>query len=354
MEYKDYYQTLGVDRSADADTIKKAFRRLAREYHPDVAKDKATAEARFKEVNEAYEVLGDPEKRRQYDELGSRWEQVRRAQAAGGARGPYAGAGVGDDFAQDPFSAFRRARGGTARQRGGVEWDFGGTGFSDFFETFFGGRPRGGAYRAGADPFGAFDEERGAEAGRGTRGARGAEAFQRRADSEAELMVTLEEAVRGSQRKITLRKTAQRSGETTTQSYQVRVPAGVREGQRIRLAGQGEAGLGGSGDLYLRVKYAKHPDFTVDRDDLFYDLEVAPWDAVLGTRVQVPTLDGPVRLNLPAGSRAGQKLRLAGKGLPRKGGGRGDLFVRLNLQIPPQPSDEQRARWEALRDAYPS
>lgn len=305
VEFRDYYETLGVSRSASADEIKTAFRKLARRYHPDVAKgaDKASAEEKFKGINEAYEVLSDPEKRQRYDELGAHWEH--------GAPPPPSG----------------RAGGG------GEEFEFEGTGFSDFFERFFGG---------GRHGFGADGAAGGEEDGRGF-------AFPGQ-DIEADLLVTLEEALQGATRQVTLRRPGAGGRGAAGQTYQVRIPAGVREGQRIRLAGQGHAGEGGgaAGDLYLRVRFARHPDFRVQGGDLHCDLDLAPWEAALGTKVTVPTLGGAAKVGVPAGSSTGRQIRLRGQGLPTADGGRGDLYVTVKVQVPSETSDAERALWEKL------
>jgi curved DNA-binding protein len=313
VKFQDYYETLGVARTASAEDIKQAFRKLARVHHPDVAKNKVAGEAKFKEINEAYEVLSDPEKRRRYDELGPNWQDDGRGPAPprGGTRGS--------------------ARAG----RSEPDFEFGGTGFSDFFESFFGGG------RAGFDgyrPSGA--------AGRGDED--GYE--QPGQDVEADLLVTLEEALRGSKRKVTLRRPGSNGQAERTDTYQVRIPAGVREGQRIRLAGQGGAGYvsGAAGDLYLRVRLARHPDFTVQGADLHCDLDLAPWEAVLGVQVKIPTLDGATSLRVPAGTAAGSQLRLRGLGLPREDGSRGDLYATARIQTPAAVSPEERVLWEQL------
>src|SRR5436309_11108300 len=243
VQFRDYYETLGVSKTATEDEIRSAFRKLARKYHPDVAKDKKTAEEKFKQINEAYEVLSDPDKRKKYDQLGANWNQP------GGFQ---------------PQPEWGGQRGGTFHQSGGdgggVQFEFGGTGFSDCFEAFFGGG-------RGRSAFGGF-------------GGRGA-TVERGADVEADIMVTLEEALHGSTRTVSLR----RAGSNKVENYQVKIPRGVHEGQRIRLAGQGEAGARGgkSGDLFLRVRLARHPDFTVEGSDLIHEVKVAPWQAVLGT-----------------------------------------------------------------------
>lgn len=309
IAYKDYYAILGVPRDASAADIKKAFRRLARQYHPDVAKDASTAEARFKELNEANAVLSDPESRRRYDALGPNWQDHERAST-------HTPRGSGDPFHDGP--GFR----------------FEGTGFSDFFEQFFGSRG-------------------GPSAGFGSRGgtrSRGATFRQPGEDLEGDLMVTLEEVVRGSTRVITLQRTDPRTGLAREENLRVRIPAGVGEGQRIRLAGKGYEGQGGGepGDLFLRVRYAAHPEFQASGADLHFELDLAPWEAVLGTTVRIPTLDGAVDLKVPAGTSSGQELRLRGRGLPRGDGTRGDLFATSVVHVPAQVTPEQKALWEQL------
>ncbi|RKX31009.1 MAG: J domain-containing protein [Verrucomicrobia bacterium] len=317
VQFKDYYQTLGVSKDASSDAIKKAFRDLARRTHPDKIQGagKAEAEVKFKEINEAYEVLRDPDKRRKYDTLGADWD---RPQGGG----------------------FRRSRAGSRTGGFGVpgeegyEFHFGGTGFSDFFEQFFG---------MGADPRERGPRFRAHRSGPSAQRIRGS-------DVEAEILVTLEEALNGSNRQISLRKIDSTTGAEQTQRFQVKIPKGVRESQRIRLAGQGEAGIGGggSGDLFLKVRYAQHPFFTVDGDRLIYDLDLAPWEAVLGTVVTLETLEGHVNLKIKPGSQAGTQLRLPGHGMPKPDGSRGDLRVALHIQVPSSVSDKERDRWEEL------
>ena len=316
VQFRDYYETLGVSKAATDDEIRKAFRKLARKYHPDVNKDKATAEEKFKQLNEAYEVLGDPEKRKKYDELGANWNQP------GGFQPP-----SGWD-AQQPGGGFRRYSGGNG---GGVEFEFGGTGFSDFFEQFFGGGRGQGGFAGG-------------RFGQGPRGA------ERGSDVEADIMVTLEEALHGSKRTVSLR----RSNSNKVETYQVKIPKGVHEGQRIRLAGQGEAGAGGgkSGDLFLRVRLARHPDFTVEGSDLIHEVKIPPWQAVLGGELQVPTLEGGARLKLPPGTQAGQRFRLRGHGLPTAAGVRGDLFVVTQIQVPKKLTEREREIWKQLAELH--
>ncbi|MEY2538394.1 MAG: curved DNA-binding protein [Verrucomicrobiota bacterium] len=310
VEFKDYYETLGVAKTATEDEIRSAFRKLARKFHPDVAKDKKTAEEKFKQINEAYEVLSDPEKRRKYDQLGANWNQP------GGFQPP---PGWGE---QQPGGGFHRYGGGD----GGVEFEFGGTGFSDFFEAFFGGG-------RGKSAFGGGFGRRPEEAERGN-------------DVEADIMVPLEEALHGAKRTVSLR----RSGSNKVETYQVKIPVGVREGQRIRLAGQGEAGERGgkSGDLFLRVRLQRHPDFHVEGSNLIHDLKLAPWQAVLGTEVEIRTLEGTIRLKVPPGTQNGQRFRVRGRGLPDSAGTRGDLYVVAQIDVPKKISERERELWREL------
>ena len=298
-QYKDYYQTLGVPRTATADELKKSFRKLAREFHPDVAKDKKKAEEKFKEINEAYEVLSDADKRKKYDELGANWKSGAEFRPPPG----HGGFGGGQSF-----------RGGAGRG-GGVEFEFQGTGFSDFFEQMFGAQRRGGM-------------------GGGRGGFAGEQMGEPSRDIEGDIMVTLEEAKVGSVRTVTVRH------ENRTDSQQVKIPAGITEGQKLRIAGRGEGG----GDLYLRVKLAKHPDFEVDGHNLIFELELAPWEAALGAEIAVPTLDGKVNIKIPAGTASGQKLRVRGRGL----GKTGDLIVATKIVVPGKISDAQKKLWEQL------
>ncbi len=295
MEYKDYYKVLGVTKNATQDELRKAYRKLARTYHPDVASDKPNAEARFKEINEAYEVLGDPGKRRQYDDLGATWESPRvRRRAAGRSQQ------AGGDFFPDI--------------------DLGGsTGFSSFFEAFFGSGAGG--------SFARWEGEQPAQ------------------DYTSDLMVTMKEALQGVKKRIEVRDP--QTGRV--KSVEVNVPQGVSEGTRIRLAGLVD-GAGGKGDLYLKVLIATHPDFERDGSNLRYDLEVPAWKAVLGETVLVPTLDGQVRLTLPPGTQGGQSFRLRGQGLPGKDGLRGDLLATVRITVPKEITSEERALWKQLAE----
>jgi len=311
LEFKDYYATLGVARDASEEDIKKAFRKLARKHHPDVAKDKKAAEEKFKEINEANEVLGDPVKRKKYDQLGANWQQ--------------------EGF--QPQRSPRGGRRGSANGHG-QEFHFGGTGFSDFFEQFFSGGSRHG-----------FPQDDYAQTAGGGRARRGS-------DIEGDILVTLEEAMHGTTRPISLQTENPQTGEVHTQSFQVRIPPGATDGRRIRVPEQGEPGIGGApaGDLYLRVRHAAHPEFSAREADLLHELDVSPWEAVLGAEIVVPTLDGSIKLRVPAGTENGQRLRVRGRGLPKgKTGERGDLFVTVTVHLPTQISDQERALWEKLR-----
>ena len=308
-EFKNYYDVLGVKKDASAEEIKKTFRNLARKYHPDVAKDKVTGEKKFKEINEAYEVIGDPENRRKYDQLGADWKHGQR-------QAPTSPGGFGGGH------------------WGASEVHFDGTGFSDFFEQYFGGRDR---------PSGGFGPNWSYETG-------GKAVALRGQDIESDILVTLDEIMHGSTREIHLRRIDPRTGQSTMQTLEVKIPSGVREAQLIRLAGKGQEGFGGGepGDLFLRVKLAQHPDFRVRGTDLYYDLELAPWEAVLGASVLIPTMDGTVSLKVPAGTRAGRQLRLRGKGLATRDGTRGDLYALVSIQIPTQPTAHEKKLWEQI------
>lgn len=309
VEFKDYYEVLGVTRDASAVEIKKSFRKLAHLYHPDVAKDKTTAEEKFKEINEANEVLSDPEKRRKFDELGANWNHPERQSAPSRS-------GFGGNYED------------------ASEFHFDGTGFSDFFERFFGSRGR---------PSGGFVRKR-------TSG-NGSEVFaQRGQDIEGDILVTLNEVLYGSTRTINLQRINPRTGQSSSQTLQVKIPAGVGETQLIRLAGKGQEGLGGGepGNLYLRVKFAQHPDFRVQGADLYCALELSPWEAVLGAVIHIQTLDGKVALNVPAGTMAERQFRLRGKGLPSGNGARGNLFAVVSIHVPSRVAPEQKILWEEL------
>jgi len=313
--FKDYYQILGVPRTATSDEIKKAFRKLARLHHPDVAKDKKAGEAKFKEINEAYEVLSDPVNRKKYDDLGENWN-------AQGAPPPPRGGG----FSPQDFDN------GQAQ-----EFHFEGTGFSDFFEQMFG--------RGRAQGFGGFPGEGGDGHGRRSSGKRHGQ------DIEGAISVTLEEAMHGSIRPISFQAVDPATDEIRTESFKVRIPKGALEGQVIRIPGKGEAGVGGgeAGHLFLRVRLAPHPDFRPLGADLYHDLPLAPWEAVLGTTVRVHGIDGDLNVKIPPGTANGQKLRLRGRGLPRpKSEERGDFYVVADIQVPTHATADEKELWEQL------
>jgi curved DNA-binding protein len=305
VAYRDYYEALGVPRGASNDEIRQAYRRLAREFHPDVNKEPG-AEDRFKEIAEAYEVLRDPEKRERYDRLGANWRS-------------------GDDVSG--AAGFGRSRAGGASRPGSgfedVRVSFGdGAGFGDFsdlFEGLFGGR-----------------------SGRGFAG----EGFgrpRRGADLEAELELSLEEAAHGGHHWVSL---------PGGRSYEVSIPPGVRDGQRIRLAGEGGEARGGGpvGDLLLRVRIRPDPRFRLEGDDLYTDLPVSPWEAALGATVELKTLDGTAQVTVPGGSSCGRRLRLRGEGMPRAGGARGDLYAEVRILVPKKLNRAERKAFQQLAE----
>jgi DnaJ-class molecular chaperone len=325
MDFKDYYSTLGVAKTATDKEIKQAYRKLARKHHPDVNPGDKSAETRFKELNEAYEVLGDPAKRKKYDELGANWRMYEQAGGAAGfdPRQP----GGGDWSAQFRTGA---PGGGGFRTMSEEEMHemFGdGNPFSDFFQTFFGG--------AGAD-----------EPGRRTRG-RAARARAGR-DVEQEIELGLEDAYHGTLRRLSI----QHDGQTRT--VDVRIPAGVGEGARVRIGGEGEQGSGGaqSGDLYLRIRLAPHPKFERKGRDLYTHVSVPLTTAVLGGEAEVTTLAGKsLRLKIPEGTQNGQVFRLKGHGMPATGKTTepGDLYATVDVHLPKKVTPEQRKHFEELR-----
>ena len=275
-----------------------------------MAKDKKVGEEKFKQINEAHEVLSDPQKRKRYDELGENWKEGPTAQRPSGPQ----------------------EQGGYATGNGTEqEFHFGGTGFSDFFEQFFG---------AGGKSGFSFHEAGDAE-----------DPSVRGRDIEGDILVTLDEVLKGAVRDISLQQSDPRNPKTATHHFKVRIPSGIHEGQRIRVPGKGGEGLGGGhpGDLYLRVRLAAHPDFQVRGANLYFELDLAPWEGVIGTRVRVPTLKGPVNLKIPPGTNNGQQLRIPGHGLPKgKDEGIGDLYVLVQVRLPKKINDEERALWEKL------
>jgi curved DNA-binding protein len=307
MEYKDYYDIVGVKKDATQDEIKRAYRKLARKYHPDVSKE-ANAEDKFKEVGEAYEVLKDPEKRAAYDQLGSQWQAGQDFHPPPGWDAGYEYSDTGD---------------------GGP--DLGG--FSDFFESLYGQGVHGGGRQRG--PGGGFR--------------------MRGEDHHAKILVDLEDSYQGASRSITLQVSGvDESGRVATRprTLKVQIPRGIRRGQQIRLAGQGGTGHGGgeSGDLYLEVEFRLRKNHRVEGADVYLDLPLAPWEAALGATVKVPTPAGAVDLKVPPGSQAGRKLRLKGRGIPARPPG--DLYVVLQITLPPAENEQQREIYEKMKQEF--
>jgi len=321
MQYQDYYDTLGVPRSASQQDIQRAYRKLARQYHPDINKGKG-AEEKFKRINEAYEVLGDPEKRRRYDALGDNWK-------------------AGQEFRPPP--GFENIRFSFGTRPGQGAWG----GFSDFFEALFGG----GFADTGSIFSGGFDEgtQRFFE-GRGGFAGREETAGE---PHHAEIRLSLEDIYRGATKAVSLETVETNGrGEMSRQvkSYQIKIPPGTTAGSTIRLAGQGGRGAGGgkAGDLLLRVNVAPHPRFKLEGYDLICELPISPWEAVLGTKVTVLLIDEQIKLTIPPGSQTGQRLRLKGKGLPVSRSKRGDLYVELKILVPDVPTAAERELFEKL------
>lgn len=315
VQFRDYYEILGVPRTSTQEEIQRAYRKLARKYHPDVNKA-ADAEEKFKKINEAYEVLKDPDKRQKYDELGANWKD-------------------GQEFRPPPgweqYYGFGGAGGGAR-----TEYHWGGAGgFSDFFEMLFGGQGFGGTQG---------------------RGKRSPVWTQAGADQEATLRISLEDAFHGATKSISLQTqnvTPQGQLSVQEKSYDVKIPAGILPGQRIRLSGQGGPGMGGGprGDLYLKVEIEPHPVYRLEGRDIYMNLPLSPWEAVLGTEVQVQTLSGPVSLKVPPGTQSGQKMRLRGKGMPNPRGAPGNLYVVTTIMVPKKPSARERELFEELQKA---
>ena len=329
VKYQDYYETLGVPRDATQEQIHASYRKLARKYHPDINKS-SDAEDRFKRIGEAYEVLRDPEKRKRYDALGDNWK-------------------AGQDFTPPPgwdffnFGTGTRARSGTRPGGNGYSFrifdGFGESpfsGFSDFFETLFGGG------------LGDFGGAAGGQAGTRARTMRGQ-------DQEAEITIPLEEAYRGTKRSVTLESRDASSGRPTgeAKTLEVKIPAGTTDGQRLRLRGQGGPVTGGGtpGDLYLRIRIAPHPIYRLNGSDLELDAPVTPWEAALGSRIEVPIIGGKASVKLQPGTQSGRRLRLKGKGFPKKSGGHGDLYVRIRIEVPKHLSARERQLFEELSKA---
>lgn len=306
MEYKDYYKVLGLERNASQEEIKKRYRKLARECHPDTCTDDPGAEKRFKEVNEAYEVLGDTEKRQRYDALGSNWQDGQSFRPPPGFENIF-----GEEF----------FRGQGARQ-GGRTFSFefgpgtggGGGGFSDFFESLFG------------------------DLGMGRR-AEHRKSSHRGGDLESEITISLQDVHRGGTKEIIVQ------GPSGDRRLNVRIPQGAHDGMMVRLAGQGSQGAGGSGDLYLKMRLAPDQRFKLEGSDIVVDTPLTPWDAALGSTTEIETLDGKLNLKIPPGVSSGQRLRLKGKGLA----GRGDLFAQIRIVTPKKLSTDEKRLFSELR-----
>lgn len=326
MEYKDYYQIMGVERSATQDEIKRAYRKLARKYHPDVSKH-TDAEQRFKEVGEAYEVLKDPEKRTAYDQLGSNWK-------------------AGQDFNAPPdwdagfeFGGGGYTGAGGPQFHGFTETDAGA--FSDFFESLFGQ----GFQQAGARPQGGHQQHPGFH--------------QAGNDHHAKILIDLEDAMHGATRSISLHvPDVDPSGHVRTKErvLKINIPKGIKQGQHIRLSGQGNPGTGQgkAGDLYLEIEFNPHSIYRVDGRDVYLDLPVAPWEAALGANIKAPTPGGMVDLKIKPGSTNGSKMRLKGRGIPPSSSNNsaGDLYVILQVAIPPANTDSEKAAYEKMRQSF--
>lgn len=318
MEYKDYYKTLGVSKSASEKDIKQAYRKLARKYHPDVNPNNPGAEKTFKDINEAYAALSDPEKRKTYDTLGPDWQQRFRQQGPGRQGQP----------------------GGYARTYNTADMGE----FSDFFEGLFGSRGGSGGQRSRVD----FDL--GSLFGRGRQGSApstGAQEQIRGSDMDQQIDITMREAFTGTTRNFTISRP---DAPTKSEGLEVKIPAGVHEGSRVRVRGKGNVGNNGQqGDLYLVVHILPDPNFRLEGDNLHTDVNVPVTRLVLGGETEVPTLNGRVTMRIPAGTQNGRTFKLAGQGMPKlKGNGRGDLFAHVAASLPATLNDEQRTLFQEL------
>jgi curved DNA-binding protein len=336
VEFEDYYSVLGVDRDASQKEIQKAYKKKAREHHPDVSDD-PDAEEKFKQLNEAYEVLKDPEKRQRYDQMGQNYRPGQEVDPPPGWENMHVNFGGGRG--QNPFGGGGGFGGGRGAEGMG--------GFSDFFEAFFGdmgAQARGG--RPGAGPGGAQFRGGGRSRGRTQKGQ----------SHKARLTVSLEDVYHQRERQISLpvervQPNGQRVRENKT--YKVKIPPGTTNGSKIRLAGEGESSAAGgqAGDILLEISIAEHPVFEVDEYDLRTEVALTPWEAALGAKVDVPTVDGEATVNVPAGSQSGRKLRLKDKGLADNEGGRGDLYVAISIKVPEELTDDERELFEKMQDA---
>src|SRR5215471_16127770 len=309
VKFRDYYEILGVARAAKEEEIKKAYRKLARKYHPDLNPNNKQAEEKFKEIQEAYEVLGDTEKRQKYDQLGANWKN-----GADFTPPPNWGQGGGFEGTINIEDLFGRSGGGGQRR----------SAFSDFFETLFGGM-------GGMGGMGSPEAE-------GARRSRPGGRSSRAAESETELSLPLEDMHRGTMRKLTIRL------GNAEKTIDIRIPPGARDDSRIRIPGGGPNG----GDLYVRLRQEQHPTFTVKGDDTEVEVAIAPWEAALGANIQVPTLGGKAEIRVPPGIASGQRLRLRGQGLNIRGGGRADHFVRVKIVVPKALSEAEKSLFQEL------
>lgn len=324
MEYKDYYQIMGVERNATQDEIKRVYRKLARKYHPDVSKEK-NAEKHFKEVGEAYEVLKDPEKRTAYDQLGANWKS-------------------GQDFNAPPDwdAGFEFDGGGFTEQysSGGFE---GADAYSDFFESLFG---HGFQQSAG---HGQTERQAGHQSAYHAKGS----------DHHAKILIDLEDAMHGTTRSISLRvPDVDATGHVTARErvLKITIPKGIKQGQHIRLGGQGNPGMGSgkAGDLYLEIEFNPHSLYRVDGRDVYLELPVAPWEAALGAAIAVPTPGGKVEMKIAPGSANGKKMRLKGRGIPASANNNsaGDFYVVLQINLPPAHSEKEKAVYEQMKQTF--
>ena len=340
MKFQDYYKTLGLSRTASQEEIQKAYRKLARKYHPDVNKSQE-AEEKFKAINEAHEVLKDPEKRSKYDTLGPNWQAGQDFRPPPGwenfaSRAGWPGGG------RTTFH-FRSGPGSPSGPGSSDFSGFGGSGFSDFFDALFGQSFDAGT-RRGPQRNSRQTRRNAQKAGRS------GGPSMRDKDHEVDITISLEEAYRGTSKTLTLQQ-KEGSGAGKAKRYDVKIPPGVAEGARIRLAGQGGAGkgLGDNGDVFLRVHITPHERFTPQGHDLAVEVPVSPWEAALGTKVEIPTLDGRIKLTIPPGTQGGQKFRSRGKGLPRRGREPGDLYIIVRIIIPKTLTPREKALFEELQ-----
>lgn len=311
-KYIDYYALLGVPRTAGEAEIKSAYRKLALKHHPDRNQGNTSAENKFKEINEAYEVLSDPKKRAMYDQLGENWQEGSRASAGGYQQRQQPGG----------FQYGRQSGPGAGFEQFGD--------FSEFFQSLFGGA---GGARPGFGGFGGMED-----AGEG----------RSQLDMEAELQLSIADLFKGGHKQLTFSYRAGR--RTETREISVKLPKGLRDGATIRLRGQGKTAAGGTGDLYLKIRLQPDPRFEVDGDDLQVKVEVMPWDAALGAEISVPAPAAPVTIKLPPGSSSGRRLRLPGRGLPRKDGTHGDLYAAISLALPEKLSPRQLELFRKLKE----